>query len=235
MKKEQERLLNMCRNNKISELDYQMLSKALNKTSTVWSIEDSLLINPFQKIAGIKALILGLILMVVMSIVGAYANVYYDGILAYIFPLGIKTPVAPGFFLLLYQNLVACLTLSILFLISSFAYHQKRIRFIDFFGTVFLSRYPLFISLLFTMLHKFIEPKPFNDNISKGFELHFTLVGMISNLIFFACIIWQIMTYFFALKEASGLEGKRLWGGFIASILLGDIISMSLSRFFLYS
>ncbi|EHL32792.1 hypothetical protein [Legionella drancourtii] len=235
MNKEQERLLNMRREHKISESDYLMLANALNKKSTYWGIENSLLVNPFQKIAGFKALILGLVLMVVMSVVGSYANVYYDGALAFIFPLGIKTSVAPSFFLLLYQNLVICLTLSILFLVSSFVCRQKRIRYIDFFGTVFLSRYPLFISLLFTMIHKFLDPKPFNEDISQGFELHLSLIGTVSNLIFLACIIWQIMTYFYALKEASGLDGKKLWGSFIACMLLGDIIAMTLSRFFLYT
>lgn len=234
MNKEQERLLSMRKKNKISESDYLMLANALNKKSP-WSIENSLLVNPFQKIAGYKALFIGLILMIVMSAVGAHAKIFYDGTLGFIFPLGIKTPLEPSFFLLLYQNAVICLTLSIFFLVSSFVCNQKRIRYIDFFGTVFLSRYPLLISLLFTMLHNFLETKPLNLDLSQGFELHLRFLGVLNNLIFLACMIWQIMTYFCALKESSGLNGKKLWGSFITCMLVGDVVAMILSRLFLYS
>lgn len=231
MNKEQKRLLAMLEENKISETDYQLISSALNKKSVFTDIENSILINPFQKIAGFKALLLGLILMISMSLLGTVVGVYFDGILGYMLPIGLKA-MKPNFFLLLYQNAVAIITLSSLFLLAALLFRQKRIRVIDFFGTVALSRYPTFICLFFTMLQKYLEP--FNQDISKGIELHLTFVGILSYLILLTCIIWQVMTYFFALKEASGLEGKSLWFSFIITVLLGDVIGLILTRFFLY-
>ena len=41
--------------------------------------------------------------------------------------------------------------------------------------------------------------------------------------------IWQIITYFYALKESSGLSGKKLSISFIAAILLGEMITSTLT------
>ncbi|KTD58899.1 hypothetical protein [Legionella shakespearei] len=234
MIKEQKRLLTMLKENKISEDDYQIISAALNKKSVFSNIENSILINPFQKIAGLQALGLGLILMVAMSLTGIATDAYFDGIIGYMIPLGLKTAVKPNFFLLLYQNAAAVFITASMFITVSLLFRQKRIRIIDFFGTVALARFPLFISILFTMLEKHLSPSHFKEDISKGIELHLTLLGTVGNLIFLTCLIWQIATYFFALKEASGLEGKSLWRGFLIAILLGDVAGIILTRLFLY-
>ncbi|WP_238585920.1 hypothetical protein [Legionella nautarum] len=231
MDKEQKRLLAMREENKISEADYQLISAALTKKSIFASIENSVLINPFQKIAGFKALLLGLILMVIMSSVGIAANVYFDGIIGFVFADNIKA-MKPNFFLLLYQNAVVIFILASLFLAAALLLRQKRIRAIDFFGTVALSRYPILFVLPIVILQKYLEPH--KEDISKGFELHLTLLGTIGHFVFLICIIWQITTYFFALKEASGLEGRSLWLSFIVTVLLGDVIGLILTRFFLY-
>lgn len=69
MNKEEQRLLTMFQENKISESDYQMLHKALNKKSLCTVLKDSVLI----------------------SLVGVYANIFIDGCLGYMIPLYIKT------------------------------------------------------------------------------------------------------------------------------------------------
>lgn len=90
MNKEEQRLLTMFQKNKISESDYQMLHKALNKKTFCTILKDSVLINPFKKIAGFKALFLGLILAVLISLIGVYANIFIDGSLGYLMPKSIS-------------------------------------------------------------------------------------------------------------------------------------------------
>ena len=235
MKKEQDRLLNMRNEKKISEQDYNLLLDALNKPSFCTQVENSIFMNPFQRIAGLKSLCMGIVLMVIMSVVGSYANMYYDGAFGAIYTINLKTPIPPNFFLLLYQNVVIWIILSLFFLITAKVLRQKNIRAIDFFGTVALSRYPILVLMIFNITADFLDPSFLNQDFSKGIELHLTWIGTINNLIFSLCYIWQIMTYFFALKVASGLEGRRLWGGFIVAIALGDIVSMIFTRLFLYT
>ncbi len=233
--KSRQRLLNMRKENKISESDFDMLSGALTKNSFCSTLENSMLINPFQKIAGFKALCIGIILMLVMSALGVYANVYIDGSLGFLMTDTLKVTIAPSFLLLLYQNIVACLSVAVLFYLAALSLRQKGIRIIDFLGTVTFARYPTCISLLFFILEKWLTPERFNEDFSKGISIHFSVIGSISALLWTACYIWQGMNYFFALKEAAGLDGKRLWSAFLITMLVADILSMILTRIFLYS
>lgn len=234
MNKELERLMKMRKENKISESDFDMLSGALTKNSFCTTLENSLLINPFQKIAGLKAFSIGILLMLVMSAIGVHANVYMDGSIGYFTTNTVlKLARAPSFLLLLYQNMVACLSLAILFYLAARLLRQKGIRFIDFLGTVTFARYPTCISLIFFILEKWVRPELFHDDLSKGF--HFSLIGSLSSLLWTVCYIWQGMNYFFALKESSGLDGRRLWSAFLITMAIGDIVGIILTRFFLYS
>lgn len=236
MSKEKERLISMLKEKKVSEADYKLLSAALDKKSIFLNMESSMLINPFQKIAGLKALLIGLVIMIMVSILGVIAKVYFDGILGYVLSLNIKAPLKPGFYLLLYQSVVSWLVLTLLFLVCALIFRKKRIRIIDFFGTVALARYPYLISVGYIAALQLFYPSIFNMNANTTtYEMHLTIAGTISNLVWNICYFWQLTTYFFALKEASGLEGKRLWSSYLVAILLGDIISMVLSRIFLYT
>lgn len=233
MNKEQERLLAMRRENRLSEQDYQMLTEALNKKSLCTELENSLLFNPFRKIAGFKALFLGFILIVIMSFIGVYADIYYDGTFGFFIASGIKTETHPNFLLLLYQNVIACLPISILFILAALFFRQKNIRFIDFFGTVILARFPMAFSVLGILLEMKLKPEFFN--MSQKPELHFSMLSSLINLLMFGCLAWHIATCFAALKESSGLQGKKLWLSFIVSALLSEIITINLTRLFLYS
>lgn len=234
MKKELARLANMLREQKISAEDYQLLTDALNKKSMFDSIENSMLINPFQKIGGWKALALGLVFMLIMSLIGVYANIFYEGFLGYLSPIGIKTKLTPNFFLLLYQNIIVCLILMTLYFFAAKLLKAKGIRLVDFIGAVTLSRYPLLISVTFNYLENLLRPDLLYFNPSQGFELRFSLFSMISAMIFMFCAMWQIVTYFFAFKESSGLTDKRLWISFILIMTFGDVIAITAARYFLY-
>lgn len=234
MKKELERLSNMLRDHKISAEDYQLLTSALSKKSMFDSIEKSWLINPFQKIGGWQAVIIGLGFMIVMSFVGVYAHIFYDGFLGYLSPIGIKTKLTPSFFLLLYQNTIACLMLTIFYFLAAKLLNAKGVRFIDVMGAVTLSRYPLLISVILTSLEDKLRPDLLYFNPSQGFEMHFSLFGAVSGMLLLFCVMWQIVTYFFAFKESSGLTNKRLWISFVFIMALGDAITMIGSRVFLY-
>ena len=234
MKKELERLANMLHEHKISVEDYQLLTEALNKKSTFDSIEKNMWVNPFQKIGEYKAVGWGIALMLMMSVLGTYANVFYDGVLGYLVPTGIKTKLTPNFYLLLYQNSIACLTVALMYFFLAKIFKAKQIRLIDFIGMVMLSRYPILISVAFTYLEALVRPDLFQFVPSEGFELRFSIFGAISAMIFMFCTIWQIATYFFALKESSGLTGKKLWISFILTMGLGEIIAITGSRLFLY-
>ncbi|MGA2655722.1 MAG: hypothetical protein ABSF18_07065 [Gammaproteobacteria bacterium] len=235
MSKEKDKLLNMFKEKKISEKEYKFLSDALDKKSSLDDIESSILLNPFKKVAGMKALMIGVVIMVLMSLLGVAAKMYLDGIFGSVLAFNINTPIKPSFYLLMYQNIVSCLVLSSLFFMSAIFFNKKRMRYIDFLGMVTLSRYPFIILVGCTAFIQTFFPEFYKMDTTHGYEMHFSILRLIDHLFFMTCFIWQIMTYFFALKEASGLEGRRLWISYLVAICLSDVLSTILSRIFLYT
>ncbi len=132
MNNHKNRLTNMLAQKKISKSEYKSLVKALDKKRTPQTIF-GLLVNPFEKIAGANALILGALMLLVMSYLGAIGKLYFLGALS--------LKVLPGqhaeslkFSVLLYQNVVSWALLSTAFLCVTTFIHKHQARSIDFFA-----------------------------------------------------------------------------------------------------
>jgi hypothetical protein len=120
MNNDKERLMAMLKEKKITQEDYNTLLSAIRKKSFFSRMESSLLLNPFQKIAGFKALILGIIIMLTMSYMGVLAKLYFLGPLTIINASAVvKQTMDIGFLLLAYQNIICLLILTILFFIAA--------------------------------------------------------------------------------------------------------------------
>lgn len=233
MMSEKERLFRMFEEQKITEDDYRILSEAINKKTSFWNTIFGYVINPFQRIAGGYSLLAGIITIIILSILGVIANVYFPGVLSCLNASAVKNPnIEVNFFGLLYQNCVSWFVLSTLFILMSFLFKQKRLRIIDFFGTTALARFPYLFLTGYLALIRSLDPNFLALDFTKGLDFHPSITKSIFGLILIVCVIWQIITYFYALKESSGLSGKKLWGGFIVSIVLGEMISFPLAMLF---
>jgi hypothetical protein len=231
---EKERLTNLLKQNIITFDEYNILLAALDKKPARVKLIFSFLINPFQKIAGLRALIIGLVVILCMSYLGVIAKVYFPGILDVLNAALVKNPKAsPTFFLLIYQNMISWLILSILFIITAKIFQPNKTRIIDFFGTVALSRFPYLFFVLFICIIDSINPNFLQVDASQGYPMHTSSLYALSKLVDGMCVGWQVVTYFSALQESSGLSGKKLWIGFIISMVAGYIISTLLTYFFI--
>jgi hypothetical protein len=230
MSKEKERLATMLRENKISEKDYQLLVEALDKKRSKVRQLLSLLINPFEKIAGYPALGFGLGLIVMMSYVGVLAKVYFPGILECLNAAVVTHPKRElNFLLLLSQNLSSWLLLTVIFIVATKILTKQSIRIIDFFGTVALSRYPYLVLTGVIAIIQWLNPAFMHVDLTKGFPIEPSVAMSAFGIFTIMCWLWQLTTYFFALKESSGLSGRKLWGGFIASIVAGEALSFPIA------
>jgi hypothetical protein len=223
MSTEKIKLMALLKENKISADEFHLLSNALARQSSPIKSIFPLLINPFQKIAGLYSLVAGFLIIISMSMIGSFAKVYFDGALAFnIASTFAHVKFLPNFYLLLYQNLLSWLILSGLFVLSAKLFQQKRIRFVDFLGTIAFARYPFLILTIFTLLLQFIHPGLLASDASLFVQSY--------NIVWLFCYAWQISTYFYALKESSGLAGKNLWISFVTSIVLADMTTEYFSR-----
>jgi hypothetical protein len=234
MKQEKERLISMLQEKKISPDEYNLLLAALEKKSFFEKISSSFLINPFQKIAGFKALISGMIVLIIMSYLGVIAKVYFIGALSILNASAVvNQKIEINFFLLAYQNLVAWLVLATLFLISAKILYPKKVRVIDFFGTVALARFPLLVLTLLMAIIRVINPEFLAIDLSKGIPLHPSIMTNVFGVIILCLFVWQITTYFYGFKVSSGLTGKKLWLGFIGSLIVAEYLTSPLTTLFM--
>jgi len=235
MNTEQARLERMLKENKISQQDYNTLLVALEKKSFFSRMESSLLLNPFQKIAGGKALVIGMMILVAMSYIGVIAKVYFIGPLTAVnYTILTKQTMDIGFLLLAYQNIICWLVLSALFVIAAKILQKKKLRIIDFLGTVSLARFPLLLLTIIMSIIRQVSPAMLDIDMTKGIPLHYASSGeYVLNAIVAILLVWQIITYFYAMKESSGLVGKKLWLGFIVPVIAGELIALPLTSLFM--
>lgn len=236
MNNDKERLMTMLKEKKITQEEYNTLLTALKKKSFFLKIESSLLLNPFQKIAGFKALIFGIIILLTSSYMGVLAKLYFLGPLTIINATAVvKQSREIGFLLLAYQNIICLLLLTTLFFIAAKILQNKKIRLIDFLGTLSLARFPL---LFFTVIVSFarrMNPTILDFDMSQGIPLHaHSSIGFVILAVTgMALIVWEIILYFYAMKESSGLVGKKLWLGFIISLIVSELIAFPLTTWFM--
>ncbi len=231
MNKEKERLLDLLHQNKITETDYKLLLEALDKNSRIQKVFN-FLINPFQKIAGIYALIMGISIILIMSYLANNISIHFPGLLSYIYtrPANGMIKVTPITYLIIVsQNLISCLTLSIALFISAKILRQNGLRFIDFIGTIMLSRFSYFtVTVIFYIIYQI------NSTILDSSDQSiYTIDKIFVMLIVFSGLIWQIILFFNAYKESSGLTGNKLWRSFIVTLLISQLLSAFVINFVL--
>ena len=225
MTKENERLDTLLRDKKITQDEYKLLSKALVK-KTGLKLFFSLMINPYQKVAGSVALGLGAGVIVLISYLGSIAKIYFPGLLGILNSSIIKNPsIGTDFHFLLFQNGVIWLVLTILYIVVAKICQQKSVRIIDFMGTIALSRFPYLLLTGFLAIMRIVDPRFVDVGMENGLQLKLSLLALLFSSVVIVCAVWHIATYFFALKESSGLSGKKLWISFIACILIGEIVT----------
>lgn len=234
MTHEKDRLLHMFNEKKISEKEYKLLASAIDQKPSLLNRVFSLMMNPFQKVAGFSALSVGLAIMILMSAVGVIAKVYFVGILGCLNASAVTNPKYQlNFMVLLYQNLICWIVLSLLFIIAAKLFQQKRLRIIDFFGTVALSRYPYLVIAIIISFIRLSHSTLLDVELKKGMQFEFSWSVTLFGAALIIAVVWQIITYFYALKESSGLSGKKLWISFIAALVLGETITNVLTMLIL--
>ena len=122
--------------------------------------------------------------------------------------------------------------MTLLFIVFAKIFQQKRLRIVDFFGTTALSRFPFLILMIFLAIVRVVNPSIMDIDLTKGLQLHPSIFMSLFGVIVILCFIWEIVTYFYALSESSGLTGKKLWISFIAALILGEAISSPLTMIF---
>lgn len=169
-----------------------------------------LLFKPFDRVAGSKALGIGLVFLLFSAIVAYYSHTHFDG------ALDIHYGTEPTLVWSFVETLVAWLSMGLIFYLTGLLFSKTKIRFIDALGTSALARAPLLLAALlgFMMPHT-VEGFPI---INAPF-----IIGIFLNLVI---VIWFIVLLFQAFKVSTNLKKNKLVLGFILSLLLAEALSL---------
>lgn len=103
------------------------------------------LFNPFKYIAGSRALIIGIIIIIIISVLGYFTDTHFDGVLDIHYSCAdITTP----YIVHLCYQLINWGTLTLVFYTTARILSKSNPRFIDIAGTLALSQAPLILAAL---------------------------------------------------------------------------------------
>jgi hypothetical protein len=169
-----------------------------------------LLFNPFDRFGGGVAATLG-ILVCVLSLWTTRLGVHFDGFL----DLHVSRRHVPTLAVSLWEQAAAWLLPALLF--WGYAWIITRhARLVDFVGMVGLARVPL---LLAAVPVAYLSPE------SPAIPPQLTPALLVIVLIVLPCVAWVFTLLYQGFKNASGLNGAKLVGGFIGIVVLAEVAS----------
>ncbi|MFC1558205.1 hypothetical protein ACFL40_02500 [candidate division KSB1 bacterium] len=184
------------------------------------------LFNPFYYIAGGRALIIGLVVIILAGLIGSLTNTHFSGI------LDVKTGKVLPLWFDISAGLVNWIIMGVLIMIGGLIISKSRFRFVDVWGTQALSRFPTIISAFITMepnsrrFGKLLVSQPNNlaalasENI--GGLIFFILVLLITILM----VIWMVYLMYRAFSVSCNVKGGKAIAIFIAVVMIGEIVSL---------
>jgi len=191
-----------------------------NNSITTW------LFKPFKFIAGSKALIIGIVLMSLISVLGYFSNTHFDGVL----DIHYGCPEIPSPYInhALYQ-LIGWGTLTIVFYITARIVTKSDIRFIDIAGTLALAQAPLILAAVsgfIPSVHICLGDLNTTSLAEMASVLKENILMLsISGLVMTVIVIWSILLKYNAYSVSANVKGAIGIVSFIIALVISEIIS----------
>jgi hypothetical protein len=185
-----------------------------------------LLFKPFQYIAGARALIFGLTVMLLLSVVGYLSGTHFDGIL----DIHLNCPEKNEQYIIhAFYQLSTWIILTAVFYSTARVISKSETRFIDIAGTMALSQTPL----IFAALAGFIPALhicPGDMTALTVSDMANVLKDNVLSLVFSAVVmmivtIWSVMLKYNAYSISANLKGAKAWISFGIALFICEVIS----------
>ena len=183
------------------------------------------LFNPFKFVAGFKALLIGLAIIVVAAFVGSLSNTHFDGV------LDVHTGQQAPLWFFLAEGFIDWISLAVPLFIFALFISRSSLRIIDVFGTQALARWPALLTALAMY-------PPANQRITEYFMAQLTqaaaettigpvdiIIFVIAMIVTLLVIIWMIALMYRSYSVSCNVKGPKAIGTFIAALVIGEILS----------
>lgn len=185
----------------------------------------SWLFKPFQYIAGTKALILGLIVMLLLSVLGYLGNTHFNGVIG----MQYAPPNQPQHYAvhIVYQ-IITLISMTVIFYIAARIVSKSSVRIIDIAGTMSLSQAPhiLFglVGLIPAVHLDFGNINAVNTN--EIFSILKDNIGIlvIASLLSIVILAWSIVLKYNAYSVSGNIKGVIGGISFTAALIISEIL-----------
>lgn len=184
----------------------------------------SLLINPFVRIAGGKALLIGIVVFVVSILLAYCGNMVFDGVVDAHFKENVNLGRA-----LLVPSIALVIFIVTLYLTGRLL-SKSSIRFIDVAGTVTLARTPFILISLAVLI-----PGVYDYNVIITQNLlaqSYSEITVMQWVVFFSFLavsmiaaIWFVILAYKAFSVSCNISGAKGIMGFVAALLFSEIVA----------
>ncbi len=180
------------------------------------------LFNPFYYIAGGKALLLGVCVIVLSAVIAMLGNARFDGVLD--FHHGGAAEVSLGTALI--DGFVSWFSLAVLLFIAGLIFSKSRVRPVDIFGTQALARTPY---LLVSFLALWSAPWRYTARLVPGAPQNAEAGGLVPfilvSVVILVMLAWMIWLMYKAFSHSSNLAGAKAAVIFVVCLLAAEALS----------
>ncbi len=162
--------------------------------------------NPFERIAGWKALGFGWLGIIFASALAAYNGTHFTGLFSAIYT------VSTGWYVPFFELMLIWVPLSVFCALYCQFFGSSHYRLIDVVGTIAFSMVPYLI----ISAGGFVRLLPIGKDIQMVLAIIFIYLS----------IVWSLMLIFHALRVSGNLKQQGLWIGFFLSTLLTQLVYM---------
>lgn len=198
-----------------------MTKTASNRSISQW------LFNPFRFVAGYKALLLGLAIILLSGFIGWLGNTHFDGVLDVHLYIGTKA--ALWYFLA--EGIIDWLSIAIGLFFFGLIVSPSTFRMVDVFGTQVLARWPYLITVVVIMPE---ANRRVNTYLTARFGLTAgsVTINYTDILIFaFAIIVglimavWMVALMYRAYAVSCNVKGAKAIVTFVVSLVGAEVLS----------
>lgn len=187
--------------------------------------------NPFETIAGSKALLFGTILIILTGLIGYSAGVHFPD------PISVKVYYGLPLWIHIIQGIINFILLGSILYLASMIISKSKVRAIDIYGTQAFARIPFILSAalglipsngkvikyLIDVYVKHVEPA----SVSTLDWVIFSAITIITLLV----VIWAIALMYNAFKVSANVKGVKSGLTFTLSLILSLIAAGAINYF----